>query len=283
MKHVSLSLSLTALLLGGTMVGCTANGPQGIASASDHSMAAAEKQAVGDADKAQAALAQRNGDKAVRFAEAAVQLAPRNANYRMILAHSYLQAGRFVSARQAYADVLTLVPDDHALVGKASLNLALAETAAGDWAAARKTLDEHAHDIPVGDLGLALALAGNPNGAVTILTQAARTDQSDAKLRQNLALSFALAGNWMAARATAAVDMSPADVDARLEQWAQFAQPQHAYDQVATLLRVTAAADQGQPAALALVAPVPMSVPVAPIAEAAPAVSDGDGGADAVR
>jgi Flp pilus assembly protein TadD len=275
-NRILISLSLSALVVGGTMVGCTAGGGQGIASASDRSVAVAAKQASRNADKARKALAAHDPSVAVSYAEAAVRLSPRDAGYRMILGQSYLAAGRFVSARQAYSDVLELAPSDRAVVGKAALNLALAETAAGDWAAARSTLDAHASDIPVSDLGLALALAGNPAGAVTVLSQAARGAEADAKLRQNLALSFALAGNWPAARVTAAVDMSPADIDARLAQWAQFAQPEHASDQVATLLGVTAVDDQGQPAALALNAAVPVAVPVAPVAvaEAAPVVAE---------
>ena len=258
--RMMLSLGLSALVLGGTMVGCTAGGGTGVASASDRNAAVAEKAAAQNAAKAARALASRDADGAVRFAEAAVQLAPRNADYRMTLAQSYLRAGRFTSARQAYADVLALTPDN----GKAALNLALAETAAGDWAAARKTLDDHASTIPVSDLGLALALAGNPTGAVSLLMEAARSPEASAKVRQNLGLSFALAGNWGAARVAASADMSPADVDARLEQWAAFAQPQGAADQVATLLGVTPVADQGQPMALALNAVVPVSeVPIA--------------------
>ena len=264
--RMTLSLGLSALMLGGTMVGCTAGGGNGIASASDRSAVVADKAAATNADKARKALRGHDATAAVRYAEAAVQLAPRDPGYRMMLAQSYLQAGRFVSARQAYSDVLELAPDNRAIAGKAALNLSLAETATGDWAAARKTLDDHASDIPASDLGLALALAGNPNGAVSLLTDAARTTQADAKLRQNLALSFALAGNWNAARVTAAVDMSPASVDARLEQWAAFAQPQHASDQVASLLGVVPVADEGQPVALALNASVPMSVAVAPVA-----------------
>ena len=277
MEHRMIAmLSLSALMMGGTMVGCTAGGGQGIASASDRNAKLADKQAVMNASKASKALAAHNASVAIRFAESAVQLAPRDAGYRMILGQAYLSAGRFVSARQAYADVLELAPEDHASIGKAALNLALAETASGDWAAARTTLETHAHDIPAGDLGLALALAGNPSGAVAILSQAARTQQADAKLRQNLALSFALAGNWDAARLTAAVDMSPADLDARLASWAKFAQPEHAADQVATLLGVTPVSDQGQPMALALNASVPMSVPVAPTAVAAETVVGAD-------
>ena len=149
--------------------------------------------------------------------------------------------------------------------GKAALNLSLAQTATGDWAAARKTLDDHARIIPVSDLGLALALAGNPQGAVTLLMEAARAPQADAKVRQNLGLSLALAGNWGAARVAAAADMSPADVDARMQQWLAFAQPRHASDQVASLLGVSAVEDRGQPVALALNAPVSMGTAATPI------------------
>ena len=250
-----LSFGLSALFLGGTMVGCTATGGSGIASASDRNAKATAKAAAASASRASKALAGHDAAGAIRFAETSVELAPRHAGYRMTLAQSYLQAGRFASARQAFADVLALAPGN----GKAALDLALTQTATGDWAAARKTLDDNARVIPVSDLGLALALAGNPQGAVALLMEAARSSRADAKIRQNLALSLALSGNWAAARMAAAVDMSPADVDARMQQWAAFAQPAHAADQVAALLGVTPTQDSGQPVALALNAAVPMS------------------------
>jgi hypothetical protein len=105
-----------------------------------------------------------------------------------------------------------------------------------------------------------------------VLTAAARSPQTNAKVRQNLALSFALAGRWQEARVVAAADMAPADVDARLEQWATFAQPVRASDQVAGLLGVRAAADTGQPVALALNAPErgAPGVPVQALASADP-------------
>jgi hypothetical protein len=78
-------------------------------------------------------------------------------------------------------------------------------------------------------------------------------------VRQNLALSYALAGQWQMARVAASADMSPADLDARIEQWAEFAQPKHASDQVAALLGVTPSADAGRPVALALNAAVPVT------------------------
>lgn len=267
-----LSFGLSALVLGGSMVGCTGTADH-IATASDRNDAIAAKAARRDAGKAARALARRDLATAVPLAESAVQFAPRDAGYRMLLGQSYLQAGRFVSARDSFADVLALTPDN----GKAALNLALAQVATGDWAAARATLDAHAATIPVGDLGLATALAGNPNGAIQLLNAAARSPGAGAKVRQNLALSYALAGQWNMARVAAAADISPADLDARMEQWASFAQPKGASDQVATLLGVQPVADAGRPVALALNGSVPVTpqqdaaVQMAAVSPAAPA------------
>lgn len=249
---------MSALLLGGTMVGCAANGGA-VASASDRSGALAAKNAAADAGRAQTALARRDGTAAIGYAEGAVALMPQSAEYRLLLGQSYLQGGRFTSATRAFADTLQLSPNN----GKAALNLALSQVATGDWQAARQTLMVNAASIPAADRGLAMSLAGDTAGGITLLTEVARSPESSAKVRQNLALSFALAGQWQAARVVAAADMAPADVDARLEQWAAFAQPAHASDQVAGLLGVRAAADAGQPVALALNTAVPV-VPGAP-------------------
>ncbi len=241
---------ISALLLGGTMVGCAANG-DGIASASDRNAALATKAAAGTAGQAQAALARNDGPVAIGYAERAVALMPQQADYRMLLGQSYLKGGRFASASHAFADALQLSPTN----GRAALNLALSQIATGDWQSARHSLEANAAIIPAVDRGLALSLAGDTAGGIAVLTEAARSPASNAKIRQNLALSFALAGRWQEARVVAAADMAPADVDARLEQWALFAQPAKASDQVASLLGVRAVADAGQPVALALNAP----------------------------
>jgi Flp pilus assembly protein TadD len=242
-----LTLGASALLFGGTMVGCAAESGR-VASASTVSQSAAEQEAAKLAGEANEALADHDADDAVGYAEAAVKLVPREAAYRRLLGQSYLESGRFTSARQAFTDALTLDSND----GTAALSLALAQTAEGDWAGARKTLDDYAGVIPAADRGLALALAGDPKGAIDVLVPAARQSNASPKTRQNLALAFALAGNWTAARSIAMVDLSPADVDKRMEQWAAFATPHAAPDQVAALLGVRPQDDQGQPIALAL-------------------------------
>lgn len=251
-------LSLSALMLGGTMVGC---GQSGIASASSRSTAANTKQAAANAAKASKLLAKGDAAKAIGFAEAAVALMPQDAGYRSLLGAAYLKAGRFTSAHATYADVLTLSPDN----GKAALNMALAMIAEGQWDQARGLLDQHAAIVPASDRGLALALAGDPAAGIEVLTAATRSPDADVKTRQNLALAMALGGRWQEARSLVGVDMAPIEADARIMQWAAFAKPTGAADQVAALLGVVPVKDPGQPVALALNAAVPVAA-VAPVA-----------------
>lgn len=206
------------------------------------------RRAAERASDAGKALKKHKVDKAIAAAEAAVALDPRNAAYRTLLGQAYLAAGRFASAAGALGDAVALDPSD----GTAALHLVLAQIATGDWGTARRTLAHHEATIPASDRGLALALAGDPATAVAVLTAAARAPGADAKTRQNLALSLALAGRWNEAKTVAAFDMTPAEVDQRIMQWASFAQPKGAADQVAALLGVVPVVDGGQPERLAL-------------------------------
>ena len=264
-----LSLSLSALTLGGSMVGCAATGQGGLASAGDRNAAAVDRQSAAEADRASRALAKGDADEAVRHAEAAVTLAPRQLGYRTVLANSYLKAGRFTSADQAFGDVLALSPDQ----GEAALHRALAQTALGRWADARRTLDANADRIAPSDRGLAMALAGDPLGGVEVLMAAVRSPDATVKARQNLALALALSGRWQQAKAVAAIDLAPADLDKRIMEWAAFARPSGAGDQVATLLGVVPVADSGRPVALALTAPAAVVAVETPPAAAAVAVA----------
>lgn len=223
----------------------------------------AAKRAAVSAKQAEKAIAKHKSDKAIAAAETAVALAPQNAAYRALLGEAYLTAGRFASAASALNDSLALDPSN----GVAALHLVLAQIANGDWARARETLAQHEATISVADRGLALALAGDPGTAVELLTAAARTPGADAKTRQNLALSLALAGRWAEAKTVAAVDVSPGEVDQRIMQWAAFARPRAASDQVAALLGVTPVADGGQPIQLALNTTVPTMAAVAQVVD----------------
>lgn len=254
-----LSMGVAALVLTGTAGGFVFPGMTAVAASAEN-----PKRAASEAAAARKAMAKRKADKAVQHAELAVQFAPNSAEYRGLLGQAYLLAGRFTSARQALTDSLTLNPGDPAV----ALNLTLAQIAMGDWSGARRTLDEN-DNIPSSDRGLAYALAGDPMRAIEILEPAARAADASPKTRQNYALSLALAGRWADAKTVASMDLSPVDADARIMQWASFARPTNAYDQVASLLGVRAVQDAGQPVQLALVIPQ-QNVGVA-VVETAPA------------
>ena len=181
--------------------------------------------------KAQVALEKGQVDKAISHAEAAVLAEPRNPGFRAMLGAAYLEAGRFDSAATSFEDALALGSDDPRTV----LSYSLAKTALGDSAAARAKLNEWQGSINPADYGLAIALAGDADRGVQVLTDTLRDGQNTAKVRQNLAYTYALAGNWRAARVMASEDV-PEDYQVR----------------VASLLNVTPVSDGGQPQYLAL-------------------------------
>lgn len=199
-------------------------------------------------NKAQTALEDGKVDRAITYAESAVLAEPRNASYRAILGAAYLEAGRFNSAATSFGDALDLGDTDPRTV----LSYALAQTAIGNNAAAVDMLNQHANYIPQADLGLALALAGEAERGVYVLVNAVRNGDAGPKARQNLAYTYALAGNWRAARVMAAEDVPADQLDERLSQWAASSRPEDYQVRVAGLLDVAPAYDSGQPRHLAL-------------------------------
>lgn len=197
---------------------------------------------------AQTALAKGQVDKAIIHAEAAVLADPRNPGFRALLGAAYLEAGRFQSAATSFGDALDLGDENPRTV----LSFALAKIAMGEGRAAVGALDEFAALIDPADLGLALALAGQPERGMHVLTNAVRNSEPTAKLRQNLAYTYALGGNWRAARVMAAEDVPANEVDQRLTAWAAMSAPEQFQQRVATLLGVTPRFDDGQPQSLAL-------------------------------
>lgn len=229
------------------------------------------------ARKVEGLLAKKKTEKAVAEAERLVAARPDNANFRMLLGQSYLQAGRFRAASTSFSDVLRLAPGHD----RAALNYALTKIALGQNDAALAILDENRDGLKTADYGLATALAGQTAEGVRILEDAARSADATPRTRQNLALAYALNGQWIESRAVMAQDLSPDLVDARIIEWAGFVRPKAAWDQVAALMKVTPAYDPGQPAALALnldratpqmaaVAVAPVPAPVATPEEVAP-------------
>lgn len=201
------------------------------------------------ASKAEEALTKGNHDQAVTHAEAAVLAEPRNAAYRAMLGSAYLDAGRFASAETTFDDAMQLGDDSP----RTALSLALALIGQGKQGEAATVLDAREGEIAAADFGLALALAGQADRGVRLMGDAIRAGQNNAKLRQNLAYGYALAGRWREARIMAAQDVPPDQLARRMEQWVLLAHPEAAQRRVAALLQVPAEVyDAGQPAQLAL-------------------------------
>jgi Flp pilus assembly protein TadD len=254
MKRTTLGkAALSSLLVATTMVGCTGAAFRPSASAVPQK---------GDPGKlaitAEKALANRDAGKAVEAAEAAVQLEPQNAAYRQILGRAYVLAGRFASAETTLSDAMTLGNSDASTI----VNLALVQVAQGHGDAARSLLAANADAVPAGDYGLAIALAGDPQTGVRILSDAIHDPSATVRTRQNLAYAYALAGRWKDARMIAGLDLEPLAANKRISDWAQIAEPSLAPMRVAALMGVTMnGADTGLPVALAL-APASAASPV---------------------
>ncbi|HET9353283.1 MAG TPA: tetratricopeptide repeat protein [Sphingomicrobium sp.] len=201
------------------------------------------------ATKAQMALATNNVAEAIPLAERAVEGSPQDAGFRALLGNCYLAAGRFASAEGAYRDALSIYGNQPQVV----LKLALVQIAQGKNDEAKLLLAEARGLLDASDTGLALALAGDPHGAVALLEPAARQVGADARTRQNLALAYAFAGDWAQAKTVASQDVPADQLDGRIQQWMALSQPARASDQVAAFIGVQpAASDPGQPTRLAL-------------------------------
>lgn len=212
--------------------------------------------------ESRAAVQADNHADALILTERLVELAPRDAGYRTQLGDLYLKHGRFASAEAAFADVLRLDPSN----SRAALSLSLAMIAQGKSMLATVELDRLGSHAAPGDLGLAYALAGRTDRALELLEPAARGLGADGRVRQNLALTYALVGDWGKARAIAAQDVHPGELADRLQSWADFANPAHADSRVARLLGVQPGVDPGLPVQLALRDEMPELAVVEPVA-----------------
>ncbi|WP_164116823.1 SPOR domain-containing protein [Sphingorhabdus sp. Alg239-R122] len=228
-----LKVTASALIIGATLAGCSSTG-------SDRPSAYSSK--------TEKALAKGKLGKALSNAENAVSAEPRNAAYRTSLAKAYLANGRFMSAARTFHDAIELGDVNARNV----ISLALSQIGMGRQRDAIDTLNAHRTLIPNGDYGLAIALAGQTERGVDVLVREVRSGANTPKVRQNLAMAFALNGNWRQARAMALQDVSPAEVGERLLQWVQMSRPEHYQVRVASILGVTPRADAGQPQRLAL-------------------------------
>jgi len=272
MKRKALfNIAASSLIIASTMVGCSGaalNERAGLNAGKLDKMAGA--QALG----AEKAIAKGDASKAILTAEAAVEASPNAPANRTILGRAYLLDGRFHSARTAFEDALTLGSTDTRTI----VNLALIHTAQGRSAAARALLSEHMAHLPAADYGLAMAMSGDANEAIRVLSKAIHDPAATAKERQNLAYSYALAGHWTEARQMASVDLPPLAAAQRVLGWARTAQPGGESARVLAMMGVTPRGDDaGLPVRLALGQPTletPIHMAAAEPVEAAPSPED---------
>ena len=284
-RNMLMKLAVSGFVLGVTTTGCAAPGK---VAAGPNDAAGKPEVAAASAEKARAALEDGKVSKAVGLAEAAVAASPRDGHYRALLGQAYLNDGRFASATDALSEAMELGVKDSNTV----LAMTLAHIAQGKTSQAVSLLKENFDTVPAPDLGLALALAGDTESAIYILTEAARAEGATARTRQNLALALALSGRWAQARIVASQDLSLAKVETRMTEWSKLAEQPNPQMRVASLLGTKAQDDAGMPVRLALSnfpgtafaaadapaelasadpAPVAAYAPPPPAAEAAPA------------
>ncbi|WP_188235785.1 SPOR domain-containing protein [Sphingopyxis sp. LK2115] len=243
-RKMLMNLAVSGFVLG------VATGCSGVGKIADAPSRAAGTPAIAakSADKAREALEAGKPSKAVALAEAAVAASPRDAGYRALLGQAYLDDGRFASASTALAEAMELGAGDSNTI----LARALAEIAQGRNGEAVTLLTRHRDAVPASDLGLALALAGDSEGSLYVLGQAARAEGADARTRQNLALALALSGRWAQARIVASQDLSLAKLEGRMAEWSKLAEQPNAQVRVASLIGTSAQPDAGMPVRLAL-------------------------------
>lgn len=227
-------LILTTALASGALTGCTGD------RAPDVQVSAG---------KAGQALEKGRTNAAIRHAEAAVLAEPRAAQHRVVLGATYLQAGRFASAETSFAEAMELGDESARVV----VSRALAMVAIGRADDAHSLLARHADNIDPADLGLAFAMADDPQRGASILTAELRGQQNTPKVRQNLAYALALNGDWRSARLLVAEDVPADKIGDRLGQWASTAHPEAQTLRVANMLGVPIAQNDARPAQLALV------------------------------
>jgi Flp pilus assembly protein TadD len=246
------ALAVTTAMAGALLSGCTTQ---------------AAAPAALSASRAEAALAAGKHEQAITHAEAAVLAEPRNPEYRAMLGAAYLDAGRFTSAATSFDDAMKLGDNS----SRTALSLALALTGEGKGSEAAALLNDWEDEIATADVGLALALAGQPERGVHLMSNAIRAGDNTPKMRQNLAYAYALGGRWREARLMAAQDVPADQVSDRIAEWAETAAPELSQARLAKLLDVPGGArDAGQPIQLAL-ANTPSMEQLASEASASPA------------
>jgi Flp pilus assembly protein TadD len=243
MTNRTFSLLLaSAAVFGTSMVGCSG-------ARLERRPLAVGEQAQAPATRVERLLASKDYARALLIAEDLVAARNEDDNARALLGRAYLANGRYASARGAFNDALALGNRDPRTI----VSLALCETGLGNPEAARALLAAHVQDLPAGDYGLAMAMAGDPQEGVRALVQAVRAPDATAKMRQNLAYALAMGGAWAQARLVAGQDLPARDAEHRMGEWAQSFLAGKETDRVVAMIGIAPRADDpGLPVALAL-------------------------------
>jgi len=253
-------LAVSGFVIGVTMTGCSMNK---MANAPSDYLGKPQT-AAKSAHDARGAIEAGKASKAVRLAEQAVSASPRDGSYRALLGQAYLNDGRFASATVALGEAMDLgVTDSNTVIA-----LTLAHIAQGQKSEALALLHDYREVVPASDAGLALALAGDSEAAIYVLTGAARQKGADARTRQNLALALALSGRWAQARIVASQDLPLDKLEGRMAEWSTLAEQPNQQIRVASLIGTEVQADAGMPVRLALAnfpADMQMAAAVAPV------------------
>ncbi len=148
------------------------------------------------------------------------------------------------------------------------ISLSLCESGLGNVEGARTLLASHIADLPAGDYGLAMAMAGDPREGVRALLEAVHAPDATVKTRQNLAYALAMAGGWGQARLIAGQDLAAKDAEARIGEWTRMFAQGSPSDRVVAMLGVSPRADDsGLPVQLALNAAPEQPVSLASVAD----------------
>lgn len=208
-------------------------------------------------------------EKVAAVAPAAGAAAPQTPNAEAAVApadlmqkgYAALAAGRFDEAAEKFTAAAAAGPNPRsAKLGLALANLGLRRTDETAGLLSSLLADANGDSGTDSDLGLALALAGQPHDAIEVLEKRV-AKAGDRRARQNLAFAYAMAGDFARAQETARIDLLESDVERSMADWKALVHLQPA-ERLAGFLGVPLPAQATAPVQVAVAAPPPAVTPI---------------------
>ena len=138
---------------------------------------------------------------------------PAEKNALRNLGAALLSTGAAEEARAPYGALLALDAEDHRALNGQGVALDMLGRHAEAWPNYRRGLEIAPGNIALSNnYGLSLAMGGNTEEGIQVLSVLARAPNASARTRQNLALALGLAGDLAAAKQIAALDLPPDQV-----------------------------------------------------------------------